>query len=353
VRHLLGKKEEKMVGIVRKSAVRIALMLGLLMAACASSGTQSTTMKTVGLKVVVLPFLNYAPFYIALEEGYFQEQALEVEFVRLPRNADATSALVQGELDVLGGTVNVGLLNALARGADIKIVADRGYLAPSGCANSGFVARRVLVEAGELDSPASLKGKQIAFDPVSFSGYLLDKLLDGAGLGLDDVVSVDVPNAAIPEALENGTIDLASVIEPSLTRTLQTEHVVLWMATRDIVPGYHNSFVIFGPNLLSESPDVGRRFMVAYRKAVQQYNQGKTERNVQIVAQHTELEPEFLMEVCWPHLSKDGRIDTQGLLDFQAWAVEKGYLDNPITEEQFWDASFVEYANEVLGASSQ
>jgi hypothetical protein len=32
----------------------------------------------------------------------------------------------------------------------------------------------------------------------------------------------------------------------------------------------------------------------------------------------------------------------------QAWAVEKGLVDSPITEDQFWDPSFIEYANEVL-----
>jgi len=43
----------------------------------------------------------------------------------------------------------------------------------------------------------------------------------------------------------------------------------------------------------------------------------------------------------------------QSVLDFRSWAVEKGYLDSPVTEEQFWDPSFVEYVNGVLGVTSQ
>jgi NitT/TauT family transport system substrate-binding protein len=342
-----------MTGTVRRFTSCLSLILSLLLSTCVPFGTQPPTLQTVRLKVVVLPLLQYAPFYIAVEEGYFQEQAIEIEFIKLTRAADATSALAQGELDVQGGTINVGLLNAIGRGAEIKIVADRGYVAPSGCDNGGFAARRALVEAGELSSPAKLKGRQIAFNPASFSGYVMDRLLNTAGLTLDDVVSVDVPDAAILEALQNGTIDLAYVVEPLLTRTLQAGHAILWMPRRRIVPNSHNAFVVYGPNLLKKNPDAGRRFMVAYRKAVQQYNQGKTERNVEIIAKHTELQPEFLKQLCWPHLRSDGRIDTQSILDFQDWAVKHGYLEKSLTPEQFWDPSFVEYANEILGVSSQ
>ena len=49
----------------------------------------------------------------------------------------------------------------------------------------------------------------------------------------------------------------------------------------------------------------------------------------------------------------DGQINLQSVLDFQAWAVEKGYVESPVAEEQLWDPSFVEYANEVLGEPSQ
>lgn len=38
------------------------------------------------IRIVVTPFLNYAPFFIAQEEGYFAEQGLAVEMVRLTNN---------------------------------------------------------------------------------------------------------------------------------------------------------------------------------------------------------------------------------------------------------------------------
>ena len=93
--------------------------------------------------------------------------------------------------------------------------------------------------------------------------------------------------------------------------------------------------------------------MVAYLKAVRQYNQGKTERNLAILAEQTGLDQEFLKQACWPAIRDNGEINVQSVLDFQAWAVEKRYLDNSVTENQFWDPSFVEYANQMLETPTQ
>jgi NitT/TauT family transport system substrate-binding protein len=91
--------------------------------------------------------------------------------------------------------------------------------------------------------------------------------------------------------------------------------------------------------------------MVAYLKAVRQYNQGKTERNLEILAKHTRLDRDLLMQACWPSVRDDGQINIQSILEFQDWAVKKGFLDSPVKMDQFWDPGFIEHANRVMEAS--
>ena len=102
-----------------------------------------------------------------------------------------------------------------------------------------------------------------------------------------------------------------------------------------------------------ENPDAGRRFMVAYLKAVRQYNQGKTERNLEILAKYTKLDKELLTEACWPSFRSNGRINVRSILEFQDWAVKAGLLDNRVTVDQFWNPGFIEHANKILEASSK
>ena len=93
--------------------------------------------------------------------------------------------------------------------------------------------------------------------------------------------------------------------------------------------------------------------MTAYLKAVRQYNQGKTKRNLEILVEHTGLDQTLLEEACWSLVRNDGTINVESVLEFQDWAVKAGFLENSISEEQFWDPSFIEYANGVLGVTSQ
>ncbi len=93
--------------------------------------------------------------------------------------------------------------------------------------------------------------------------------------------------------------------------------------------------------------------MLAYLKAVREYKQGKTERNLKIIAKHSGLDEELLKRCCWPSLRENGRINIESILDFQKWAVKKGLLDKVVTPEQFWDPSFVSYASRVLSSASK
>ena len=215
------------------------------------------------------------------------------------------------------------------------------------------MARRALVEAGELDNPAQLQGRRIAMDPVTVEGYYVEKLLNSARLTLGDVEIVDIPTPAELDALEKDAVDLTASSEPWVTRISQAGHGILWMPVREVIPDFQFAFILYGPSLLEENPDAGRRFMVAYLKAVQQYNQGKTGRNLELLAEFAGLDEELLAIACWPPFRDDGQINVQSVLDFQAWAVEKGYLDHPVTVEKFWDPSFVEHANGVLGTGGQ
>ena len=66
-----------------------------------------------------------------------------------------------------------------------------------------------------------------------------------------------------------------------------------------------------------------------------EYNQGKTDRNLDILAEYTKLDRELLKEACWAKMRNDGRINVESILDFQTWAVKKGFLEKEVTGEQY------------------
>src|SRR5215213_7433173 len=101
-----------------------------------------------------------AGFYIALDRGYFREQGLDIEFVPFDSAARMVAPLSAGQLDVGGGSPSAGLFNAIARGIDVKLVADKGS-APPGFGFEGLLFRRDLADSGQLRTAGDLAGLRV------------------------------------------------------------------------------------------------------------------------------------------------------------------------------------------------
>ncbi len=138
-----------------------ALVFLLCLSACASAPAADSrpASQTVSLKVLNLPFIAFAPFWIAQDQGYFKEQGLDVQFVNMSDQNNAVSALVSGQVDVTAANIGAGMFNSIARGAPIKFVADKGYINPQSCANNMIVLRPELLDAQGSVNPDQLRGK--------------------------------------------------------------------------------------------------------------------------------------------------------------------------------------------------
>lgn len=313
--------------------------------ACAPSDDGSDPGEPVNIRVGANRLiLTNAPLIIAEAEGFFAEQGLRVEIVAIPQSTSQVApTLARGGLDVLAGGFNAGLFNAIARGAPIRLVAEKGHIDPDRCTTNGLVGRRSLVESGELADLRRIRHRRVAVNPKSSSGYAVERLLAPFGLTLDDIETVQLPNPSLVDALDRGAVDLAWVEEPWVTHLTSAGHTVLLSSLpRDFAA------IIFGPTLLEKNPDAGRRFMVAYLEGVRRYLEGKTERNLEVLARATGMDADLLERACWPAVRGDGRLDTGSVVDFQRWAVRQGLLARSAPTEEFWDPAFVEHANRVL-----
>jgi len=161
------------------------LLWGLMLifiAACSSSqsipDSTPTELDHIRLPMGFIPNVQYAPFYMAVEQGYFQDNGIEIEFdysfetdgVTLVGAEDLQFALVSGE-QVL-----------LARAQDLPVVYVYGWW------QDYPVAVAAKVEE-EIQSPEDLAGKRIGLPGLFGANYIgLRALLNKAGLEEDDVI---------------------------------------------------------------------------------------------------------------------------------------------------------------------
>lgn len=142
-----------------------------------------------------------ALIFVAQADGYFADQGLSVELLRVANGKVAMEALLDSRAD-LALSSDVPAAGAMLAGKPVRILStvqtsDRDIViaSPGG---SG------------LTSPAALAGKRIGFSPDTNSQHFLDLLVMQSGL-TGRVTLVPVDSDRIMQAMAEGQIDAASV----------------------------------------------------------------------------------------------------------------------------------------------
>jgi NitT/TauT family transport system substrate-binding protein len=331
----------------------ICLLLSLSLSACGpSSGIRQAPHKgaPVPLKVGILPFLSSSILKIAQEEGYFSAQNLAVELVPLKSDNDAIPMLLKGDIDVAPPAFTAGLFNTIAKNRQIRAVFPLSNYAVQNGTSFAVVARRSDVESGRYADPSRWKAARLTIPPAgpqAMGGFVIEQALLQGGLTLKDVALVPADLPVQAEALASGQTDLVYTVEPWITRALRDPKLALLLPLEPIVPDLTVSLIVFGAKPLKDR-SIGERFALAYLKAVRQYAEGKTARNVELVAAHTGLDPALVAAITWPVVPQDGLFRMEWVAKYQAWLKNQGLLDRSLSAGEFADSRFAEAANRVL-----
>lgn len=227
-----AKKEKGM----KKRVLALMLVLGMTfsLAACGSSNDKKsddtkteTTDKDSKEKMTTVKW-NYGSsgnvlVTIAEEEGYFEDEGIEIEPVEATQNMDAMALLAAGKVDVVSNAGTSNPLQQIAQGVDLTIFG--GHMV-EGC-------MPVVAKAGtEWKGIESFIGQSVAVNPsyFAFTGAVMDlgyenplevvdwEIYSDYNDALAAVVRGDVTyalmgtgqNLAVQDMAANGEIDIVS-----------------------------------------------------------------------------------------------------------------------------------------------
>jgi NitT/TauT family transport system substrate-binding protein len=198
----------------------------------------------------------HLPLWVAHDEGYFDQNGLNVEIVSIAGGSSPTAALLSGQIQFL--QISVEAMQATLNGADLVYIA-----APSEIANFSLFA------IPSITSGAELKGKKIGVTGVGTATYTAAKLaLKSFGLSLDDVQVTSVNSVpAILAAMQSGAVDAGAISVPT---TLQARkagmHELVNVA--DLHIPFPNAWQTASRAYLKSHPDVARRFTRSIVQAI-------------------------------------------------------------------------------------
>lgn len=315
----------------------------LLIGAAVLVGCGGSASSDDPVRVLSTNLLSTGPLLIVEHEGLFEKHGVTVEYERAQATGNVLPLLESGEVDVWIGAPSPALYALADAEPGVRIVADKGR-ANEDCAFFSFVGRTEELGDDGWDAD-ELRGRRIGFPTAAMTAaFYADRVLDRVGLTRDDVEVVELAFPVAAEAVRKGQVDLGVVIEPLLTAAVADGELAVYAPTQEIVPNLQSAVVAFGPRLVEEDRELGERVMAAYLDGVKQYNEGATERNVEIMTEATEVDSGLLEEACWPAVADDARVDLPSMLETQEWAVAEGLQDEVIPAERFWDGGFIDAA---------
>ena len=238
------------------------LLVALLLAACSPSDPDATAsagepMRAVTLLLGFRPDVQFAPFYVAQQEGYFADAGLEVEIRH--EAADVVQRLVadgQAEFGVADAT---DVMIARTSGLPIRYI--------STLYNSFPVA--LIGEVGTVPTdPAELAGASIG-TPGQFgsSWHALLALLDAGGLAAEDVTIREYPQFNQVDGLSNGDVELITGFRNNEPLRLEARGSEVDLLTVDEIAPLPGPGMIAGDELLTSDPELVEAFVGAVAAA--------------------------------------------------------------------------------------
>lgn len=201
---------------VRAAALAVAVTTVLAGCATAHSGAALNTETRAddrAITVAAIPSADLAGLYVAVDDGLFARQGLQVRIRRIASTKAVIADQLAGQVDIGAGSY-VGYVAAQAAGARFRILAEASTLAPH--------TRVLLVTSGSpITSVAALAGKTVAVNGTGSIGTLLiSMLLAEYGIAATKVVLV-TDKQGFPDMagqLQRGRWDAAFVAEPYVTK---------------------------------------------------------------------------------------------------------------------------------------
>jgi NitT/TauT family transport system substrate-binding protein len=306
------------------------------------------------VKIGDLGILADAPFYIAIEKGYFKDAGVEVSLERFQSAAQATAPLSTDQVQVVGGGVSAALYNAFARNWPVRIAMARTRDWP-GYSSDTLVMRNDLKSS--VTSAKQLKGKMIAINtPASVLHFMLGRLMESEGLTINDVQTINMAWPNMAPGMETKALDGGMVVEPFATQFSAKNISFPFKRAADFMkPALEVSVVLYSKGWTDKNPDQAKAFTLAYLKGVRDYFDAmkggpKRAEVVDICVKYTSLKDKTMYDkMQWSYMDPNGEISFDGLRDQQDWYAKNGFVATKANVQAMTDRRFLDYALEKLG----
>lgn len=313
----------------------LLLALALFAAACGGddddggSGAGNSEELTP-IKVGILPLSGLAPLWYGIEQGYFEDEGLEVTTEIGEGGAALTPAVLNDDYQFAIGEY-MSTMQARENNVGIQVVSNL----TNGASEPDAHINGLLVKADSgIEGVEDLAGKTIAVNGLNgIDDVALKSILDDNGIDTDAVEFVEVPFPDMIAAVESGQVDVASEPEPFVTLGEQAGLVSILDPFYEALPGLPLGLVFGSEEWLDDNPDLANAFHRALVRSIEASSD--TAAMGEAILANTDTSPELLEEMALDDWAAE--VDRDKLTTLADLAVTYEVLEAaPDLDELIW-----------------
>jgi NitT/TauT family transport system substrate-binding protein len=303
----------------------VGLVATLGLAACgggddggsADGGGGGLAPVTVG----ALPTANTAALNLGVEQGFFEDEGLDVTVEYAQGGATMVTTLLSGDYDVIGAGY-VPAISAMSQGLPLKFVVG-GDL---GAETDDAEWQTVLVNGDSpIQTPQDLAGKRIAVNAVK--GVLelaLRASLDELGIDSSSVELVEIPFPDMPANLASGNVDAVFAPEPFITSVLDAGGRQVLAPYPTLGAGFLNGAWETTDQFIAEQPEAVDAFVAGMTRALE-YAQENPDEVRRIIPTYTQIPQEVADRIRLPVF--DAELDPAKIGELAELAARYGVIE--------------------------
>jgi len=309
----------------------VALALGALAAGAALAQDK--------VKIGVFPVSSSLPHFVAAERGFYKEQNLDVEMVRLIGGPPNISALITNQIDASAVLVTIEGMNANVKKPGVAM-----YISVN-AQNAKYQMEQFVVRKGyNAASLKDLKGARIMSAPGPANVTMAKAVLAAVGLKEGDYRIDQLDMGQHVNAMTAGTFDAGYTLEPNasvmrkngVASTLEAGVIAKYILGDPAAHAWVAGGVL-STDFIKGRPDVARRFAAAWEKAVRLINENPKEARRHLLK--NTFTPDDVVDTVplvkftmVRDLSAKDRADFQKFIDF---SVQSGTISEKVDVKRF------------------
>ena len=276
------------------------------------------------------PNSNHAGIYYGIDNGYFEENDINVD-VYTPSDPASILQTVASGRDEFGISYQPDLL--LARSEGIPVVAVHSIV------KTPLNSIMTLGDSG-IDNPSKLKNKTIGYPGIPLNIGILSSILEEQSLTIDDVELVDVGFDLVPALLSERVDAIIGAFwsHESILIELEGREVNILKFEEWGIPKYHELVLVTSEEYFKNNEEIVEKFVDAFSRGYKKSIENNDKSMEALIAAFPEVNIELetqgikLLSPLWQESFDSDGMDSWN--KFGDWMKDKGLISKNLDVEK-------------------